>query len=152
MRLQKIILTFKHRILSCWLAIAIRLQEKETRPGNVLEKEGELRKHCLESLLLSLYSGLMGNTCLFLVRVMFNHMIKVTTSFHDDNHLAKIVVVNISIKVKAKYLGLLLKILPPPSSHCTGQSYRCTPKCSATWKKIFGDMWSFVLGAGAKIW
>ena len=116
------------------MAIAIRLQETETRPGNGLEKECELPKHCLGSLLLSLYSGLMGNTCLFLVRVLFNHMIKVTTSFHDDNHLAKIVVVNdnISIKVKAKYLGLLLKILPPPSSHCTAQSYRCTPKRPAT--------------------
>ena len=134
MRLQKIILTFKNRILSCWLAIAFRLQEKESRPGNGLEKEGELRKHCLGSLLLSLYSGLLGNTWLILVRLM----IKVTTSFHDDNHLAKIVVVNISIKVKAKYLGLLLKILPPPSSHCTAQSYRCTPRCSATWKIIFG--------------
>ena len=74
MRLQKIILTFK--ILSCWLAIAIRLQETETRPGSIgLEKEGELRKHCLGSLLLSLSPGLMGNTCFFLVRLMFHHMI-----------------------------------------------------------------------------
>ena len=48
------------------MAIAIRLQETETRPGNGLEKECELPKHCLGSLLLSLYSGLLGNTCLIL--------------------------------------------------------------------------------------
>ena len=83
MRLQKIILTFKKRILSPWLAISFRLQEKETRPGNGLEKEGELRKHCLGSLLLSLSLGLMGNTCLFLVRLMFDHMI-------SDNFLTTI--------------------------------------------------------------
>ena len=65
------------------MAIAIRLQETETRPGNVLEKECELRKHCLGSLLLSLSPGLLGDTCLFLVRLMFDHMI-------SDNFLTTI--------------------------------------------------------------
>lgn len=67
-------------------------------------------------------------------------------------HWVKIVVVNISIKWKTKYLGLLLKIQPPPSSHCRAQSYRCMPKCSAMWKIIFGETGFFQLGADARVW